>query len=67
MAHVVAEADTAASPEQVIDALTDFSARRLELWPNIDRRYYKLGDRGEKFAEVTEGSHAFGGVWERGR
>jgi hypothetical protein len=67
MAHVVTDADTTASVEQVIGALTDFSARRLELWPNIDREYYKLGERGEQFAEVTEGSRFLGGVWERAR
>jgi hypothetical protein len=67
MAHVVTDVDTTASPERVIDALTDFSPRRLELWPNIDRRYFKVGTVGEHSAEVTEGSAVLGGVWERGR
>jgi hypothetical protein len=67
MAHVVADADTTATPEQVIGALTDFSPHRLQVWPNIDRKYYKVGARGEQSAEVTEGSSAFGGVWERAR
>jgi hypothetical protein len=67
MAHVVTDADTTASPERVIDALTDFSPRRLELWPNIDRKYYEVSSRGEHSAEVTEGSGVFGGVWERAR
>jgi hypothetical protein len=65
MANVVADADTSASPERVINALTDFSQRRLELWPNIDRKYYNVSAVGEQSAEVTEGSKAFGGVWER--
>lgn len=67
MAHVVTDLDTTASPEQVLDALTDFSPRRFELWPNIDRDHFKLGAVGEHSAEVTEGSPIFGGVWERGR
>src|SRR6185369_3145498 len=67
MAHVVVDADTTASPERVLDALTDFSPHRLELWPNIDRNYYKVGTLGEHSAEVTEGSPVFGGVWERSR
>jgi hypothetical protein len=67
MAHVVTDADTTASPERVIGALTDFSPRRLELWPNINRKYYKVGTLGEQSAEVTEGSTAFGGIWERAR
>jgi hypothetical protein len=60
MAHVVTEVDTTASPERVIGALTDFSSRRLELWPNIDRKYYKVAAREEKSAEVIEGSPVFG-------
>ncbi len=67
MAHVVTDLDTTASPERVIDALTDFSPRRLELWPNIDREYFKVNNLGEKSAEVTEGSPVLGGVWERAR
>jgi hypothetical protein len=66
MAHVVAETDTTASPQQVIDALTDFSPHRLEVWPNIDRNYYKVNAVGDRSADVTEGSKApGGGVWER--
>lgn len=67
MAHVVTDLDTTANPERVLGALTDFSPRRFELWPNVDRRYFKLESTGDKAAEVTEGSGVFGGVWERGR
>ena len=67
MAHVITERDTTASPERVIGALTDFSSRRLDLWPNLDRKYYQLEDSGSSTAEVTEGSGGFGGVWERSR
>ena len=38
MAHVVADRDTTVSPQRVIDALTDFSPKRLGLWPNLNRR-----------------------------
>jgi len=65
MAHVIADRDTTASPERVIGALTDFSPRRLDLWPNLDRKYYELEQAGVTSADVTEGSAAFGGVWER--
>jgi hypothetical protein len=67
MAHVVTDLETTASPERVIGALTDFSPRRFELWPNVDRNYFKLESSGEASAEVTEGSPVLGGVWERGR
>jgi Polyketide cyclase / dehydrase and lipid transport len=64
MAHVVTERDTSASPERVLRALTDFSPKRLELWPNIDRRYFEVKEAGATSAEVKEGSGSFGGVWE---
>ena len=67
MAHVITDRDTTASPERVIGALTDFSSRRFDLWPNIDRKYYELEQSGATTAEVTEGSSGFGGVWERSR
>ena len=67
MAHVVTDLDTSASPERVIQALTDFSPRRLELWPALDRKFYKVERTDGTNAEVTEGSSAFGGVWEKGR
>jgi hypothetical protein len=65
MAHVTADRDTTVSPERVIGALTDFSPRRFDLWPNLDRKYFALEESGVTTAEVTEGSAAFGGVWER--
>lgn len=48
-----------------LDALTDFSERRPERWPNLDRRYYTVHMLGETRADVTEGSAFLGGVWER--
>jgi hypothetical protein len=65
MAHVVTDKDTRATPQEVIGALTDFSDRRLELWPNIDRKYYKVHQVSRSSADVTEGSGVLGGVWER--
>jgi len=65
MATIRYAADGAVSPERFIAALTDFSGRRPELWPNLDAGFYKLHDRGETWAEVTEGTDVFGGVWAR--
>jgi len=62
MAHVVTDKDTRLTPQEVIGALTDFSDRRLELWPNIDRKYYKVHQTSNTSADVTEDSRA---VWER--
>ncbi len=67
MAHVVTELDSRASPEAILHALTDFSPKRFELFSNVDRRYFESGEKGDTWAEVTEGSPVFGGVWERSR
>ena len=67
MAHVVADRDTTASPQRVIDALTDFSPKRLDLWPNLNQQYYELEESRATSAEVKEGSSGFGGVWELSR
>lgn len=65
MAHVATDLDTKASPEAVMQALTDFSQRRFEIWPNIDRKFYKLDSADQTSAEVTEGSNSpLGAVWE---
>src|SRR5438309_11245818 len=54
-------------PERGAAAATDFSERRPDLWPNISRRYYEVHDRGDTWAEVTEGSDVMGGIWARER
>jgi hypothetical protein len=64
MAHVTTELDAAVPAQAILGALTDFSDRRAELWPNIDRSYYKVHEVKGTTAEVTEGSK---GVWERTR
>ena len=52
----------------MIAALTDFSSKRFDLWPNLDHKYYELTDSGDTSAEVKEGSDCLGGgVWERSR
>jgi Polyketide cyclase / dehydrase and lipid transport len=59
-------ADTALSPEQVIDAVKDFSERRAELWPKIDS--YEINEVTEDFADVTEGTDFLGkNFWARER
>jgi hypothetical protein len=65
MARIHYEADGAVSAERFIAALTDFSERRPELWPNLDARYFELHALGETWAEVTEGTDVLGGIWAR--
>jgi hypothetical protein len=61
------EADARVSAERFIGALTDFGERRPELWPNLDAKLYRLHERGDTWADVTEGTDILGGVWARER
>ena len=62
--HVVEE--TSLSPDRVLEAARDFSERRAELWPDVHVAHLQIHERGENFAEVTEGnSWPIGYVWER--
>lgn len=54
--HVRYEFDTRLSPEGVLAAYTDFSARRPSLWPNLDPAKYQVHELGETNAVVTEGN-----------
>ena len=67
MPRIEYSVDTDLAPERVLAAITDFSDRRPDLWPNISRKFWKLHDRGENWAECTEGSDVAGGIWARER
>ena len=62
--HVVQ--DSTATPEQVLGAARDFSERRAELWRDVYTEHLTVHDRGETWADVTEGNPwPIGLVWER--
>ena len=65
MAKIHYEADGAVTAERFIAALTDFGPRRPELWPGLDTKFYELHELGDTWADVTEGTDIFGGVWAR--
>ena len=67
MATIRYSADGSVSPDRFIAALTDFSDRRPTLWPNLDAKFYRLHERGDTWAEVTEGTDILGGIWARER
>jgi hypothetical protein len=51
------EVRTKASPEQVLRALTDFSARRLEIWKRtLDPKRYEVREQGDTWAVAREAS-----------
>ena len=53
---------TTATPQQLLAALTDFGPGRQEIFPNSHDDDLVVHERGDHFADVTEGSY---GVWER--
>ena len=53
---------TTATPEEFVAGLTDFGPGRADLFPNSADADLRVHDRGDTFADVTEGS---GGIWER--
>jgi hypothetical protein len=54
------------SPERVLGAGYDFSARRAEVFPAVSTDHMTVHERGETSADVTEGTPAGIGVnWER--
>jgi hypothetical protein len=67
MTTIRCSTDTPLSEARVRAALTDFSARRPDVWPNLDPGLYQVHDRGPSWADVTEGSRFVGGIWERAR
>ena len=51
-------------PELIRRALLDFTDRRPDIWPQLDRKTYRVHWVGDTEAEVTEGS-PFPKVWSR--
>jgi hypothetical protein len=62
MAKIHFTKTTAATPEDIIAAITDFGPGRSEIFQNSADEQLKVHSRGATSADVTEGS---GGVWER--
>ena len=67
MANVEFDLETPIPPAEVLAAAVDFSDRRPDLWPTIERRVYWVHARGDTWAEVTEGSRFLGTIWARER
>ena len=59
--------DVKAEPKQVIDALTDFTPRRTEIWSGLAPEFYEVYSVGETEAVVREGSTKPTKVWARER
>lgn len=59
--------DSDVPADRVFAAITDFTDRRPDLWPNISRKFYEVHAIGENWAEATEGTEVVGGIWARER
>jgi hypothetical protein len=55
------------APERFVAALTDFGPDREKVFGNSQGSYLKVHEVGPDWAEVTEGSTAGGGIWQRYR
>lgn len=55
---------TSLSPHAVLELFTDFGPERAGRWPNLDEAHVQVHERGEDWAEVTEGNAM---AWERER
>lgn len=59
-------AETPIDPERVLEAARDFSEWRAKAWPDVYVEHLEVHERGDDFAEVTEGNPwPIGYVWER--
>ncbi len=56
MARVEMDIESSLPPERVRAALLDFSERRPEIWPELERDLYEVRSVGETSAVVKEGS-----------
>jgi hypothetical protein len=65
MARIELNVESSASPEQVIDGLTDFSDRRPDLWPGLNPKMYRVYEVGDTWADVREGNSD--AIWARER
>jgi len=65
MAKLTLKFETSITPQEFIDALTDFGPNRDLLWAHSKSEYLIVHAKDETSADVTEGSAAFGGAWER--
>jgi hypothetical protein len=65
---VTVEVHSTLPPERVLLAARDFSSRRFEVFPAVQKKYFIVHEVGTTFADVTEGTRAGPIVnWERCR
>ena len=57
--HIVLDisvsAETSASPEQVLAAVSDVSGERVKVWPNSKPQYFQIHEQGTKLRRGDRG------------
>jgi hypothetical protein len=67
MARIEIDFETKLPPDKVVEALTDFSPKRPDIWPGLAREFYEVYSVGDGSAEVQEGSSKPVKVWAKER
>src|SRR5690349_1136392 len=66
MATIRITRDSSLAPDRVLFCAYDLSARRVEVWPAVHAEHYVVHSRGDKTADITEGTPTgIGTSWER--
>src|SRR3954466_9030668 len=65
-AHIEFDFHTRATPEEVVELLTDFSPDRPKRWPQLSERWYEVYEVGDTTADVREGQDK-PSLWARER
>jgi hypothetical protein len=65
MARVEFDIDTPLPSDRIIAGLTDFSDRRPDVWPGLNREMFKVYEVGDTWAHVQEGNSP--SIWARER
>ena len=66
MSRVHTSVEGSFPPATFVAALTDFGPRRSQIWGNSSDGKLVVHERGDTWADVTEGTDA-GGIWQRYR
>ena len=67
MARIEVDFETRLPPDKVVEALTNFTPNRSDIWPGLARQFYEVYSVGETSAEVQEGSSKPVKVWAKER
>ena len=59
------DVESPATPEQIREAMLDFTERRPKLWPGLAAKYFEVYSVGETTADIREGTGFPFNVWAK--